>query len=169
MGTIRLGLAILVGVASCFTVHLQLMAQTVQEMAETMQNECAELLKRPPSVATYIHCGIAMRMSGDNGAAVDYFSKAIELDPGNADAYYNRGLSYSSSSLNMRQQGMSDFSKAIALDPRNGDYVLARAFSYYDAQDYDHCWQDVHSAQTLGADIPPPFIKELRRASGRNE
>ena len=161
----------IIGTASSFCIiHAPLLAQTmvtVEEMAETMRNECAERLKGTPSVATYIHCGIAMRMSGNNAAAVDYFSNAIGLDPSDAEAYYNRGLSYSS--LTMHQQGLSDFSRAIALNSRNGDYFLARSFSYYEAHNYDHSWQDLHSAQALGADVPPPFLEELRRASGSNE
>jgi len=38
-----------------------------------------------------------------------------------------------------------------------------------DKGEYDKSWQDVHKAQSLGAQLAPDFLEQLRKASGRKE
>ena len=47
------------------------------------------------------------------------YDKAIELDPNDAAAYYNRGHSYSD--LGQYQRAIEDFDKAIELDPNDAE------------------------------------------------
>jgi len=57
-----------------------------------------------------------------NQAITDY-SKAIELDPKFAKAYYNRSYAYDS--INQQDRAVEDFNKAIELDPRLADTLYA--------------------------------------------
>ena len=53
--------------------------------------------------------------------SIEDYDKAIELDPNDAEAYNNRGNSYSD--LGQYQRAIEDYDKAIELDP---DYAEAR-------------------------------------------
>ena len=56
--------------------------------------------------------------------AIEDFSKAIELDPKNADAYHNRGNVYAKE---LRyQEAILDYSKAIELEPTIAKYYSRR-------------------------------------------
>lgn len=52
----------------------------------------------------------------------------IARDPGNAEAYYRRGMLYDS--MGNHQQALSDFSKSIELDPRNAAAYFMRGLVY---------------------------------------
>jgi len=62
----------------------------------------------------------ASNISGSHKDAVDEYSKAIEINPKDAGAYYNRGATYIS--LGNYNQAIQDFSKAIEINPK---YVWA--------------------------------------------
>lgn len=59
----------------------------------------------------------------------DYYDKAIETNPKNADAYLNRGTYYQN--LNNNQQAIEDFTKAIEIDPKLEKAYVSRAYSQY--------------------------------------
>jgi tetratricopeptide (TPR) repeat protein len=48
--------------------------------------------------------------------AIDDFTKAIELKPGYAEAYYNRGQVWEEKGD--YERGLADYSKAIEISPR---------------------------------------------------
>lgn len=59
---------------------------------------------------------------------IEVQTKAIELNPNDAEAYYNRGCSYA---LKMQYDlAIADFSKAIELNPRNSNFYLDKADLY---------------------------------------
>jgi tetratricopeptide (TPR) repeat protein len=72
------------------------------------------------SSADFLHKGNAFIDSKDFENAIAAYTKAIELDPKYAMAYYNRGNAYRA--LGKREQTITDYSKAIELDPK---YVYA--------------------------------------------
>ena len=47
--------------------------------------------------------------------AISKWNKVLETDPGNADAYYNRGVAYRKKGE--LEQAMSDYTKAMEIDP----------------------------------------------------
>jgi tetratricopeptide (TPR) repeat protein len=64
-----------------------------------------------------------------------------ELDPNDADAYYNRGLSY----RDMRQyrRAIEDFDKAVELDPNfAADVYRNRGFSYSGLGQHERAIED---------------------------
>jgi len=66
--------------------------------------------------------------SGDTGAAHECFSSAIELDPGDATAYYNLGVIAQDAGKEADAIGM--YRRALELDPHLAEahYNLATLF-----------------------------------------
>ncbi len=62
---------------------------------------------------------------------------------------------------------ISDYSKAIELKPNHTKFYYNRAVTYYSKQEYAKAWEDVHKIEALGDSIHPDFLKELKKASGR--
>lgn len=59
--------------------------------------------------------------------AVADYTRALEVDPANSFAYYNRGIT--KDRMGDFEGAVDDFSSAIALDPRNADFYHNRGFS----------------------------------------
>jgi len=75
------------------------------------QNKVAE---RELSATDWVEKGIAVGKSGFLDEALDAFTKAIELNPKYAEAYYNRGVTYGAD-LSKHHQAIMDFTKVIEL------------------------------------------------------
>ena len=60
-----------------------------------------------------------MENAGKYQEAIEAYTKAIELDPKYAVAYYGRGLIYVV--LGDYRQAIRDYDKAIELDPKDAD------------------------------------------------
>jgi tetratricopeptide (TPR) repeat protein len=98
-------------------------------------------------------------------AILDY-TKANENDPGNAEIYFNRGIAYYAQDF--PDQAIADWDKAIELSPESADIYQKRAFAYFKKEKYDKSWEDVHKIEGLGYKVPPKFLEDLRKASGRD-
>ncbi len=82
-----------------------------------------------------------------------------------APAYSNRGLvSYSKG---LYDQAISDYTKALEINPRFAGAYYNRAFSYFRKGEYERSWKDIEKAESLGHQISPKFLDDLRKASGR--
>jgi tetratricopeptide (TPR) repeat protein len=68
---------------------------------------------------------------GDFDAAIENYSKAIVLDAGLAEAFYNRGLVYYYEKKDY-DRAAEDFDHAVKLDPDNADALFYRALADYD-------------------------------------
>jgi hypothetical protein len=44
-----------------------------------------------------------------------------------------------------------------------------RGRAYYFKKEYDKSWDDIKKVQALGYQIPPEFLDDLRKASGREK
>ena len=155
----------------------------------------------PKNAAAYNYRGYSHILAGDFDRALADYTKAIDLRPLYADAYYNRALVYDMHK-NEREKAIYDFTKAVQLKPRfgdayfgrgaayaksekydsaiadydraiemlpqNADIYYNRAVAYYGKGEYDNAWADVKKAQGLGCEIHPIFLKNLQKASGRN-
>lgn len=80
-------------------------------------------------------------------------------------AYINRGAAYAKKG--QHDLAISEFTKAIAINPRHADAYYNRAVAYSCTGKYEETWDDVHKAQSLGAQVHPGFLKALCDASGR--
>lgn len=84
---------------------------------------------------------------GNHAKAVKYYSKAIELDPEDIDAYNNRGNAYRA--LNKFEKAITDYSKVIELDSENVDAYNNRGISYHDLKKFKEAIRDYNKAIEL--------------------
>ncbi len=100
----------------------------------------------------------------DEQALAD-FAKAIELKPDFFMPYANRGLLY----FNKKEyeKALVDFNHAIEIEPKDAQSYNDRGCTYFFMKQYDKAWDDVHKAQELGYPVHPMFLKDLKKASGR--
>lgn len=98
----------------------------------------ANLLERPsdhPSGLSHgeshdavIEADTAGRRNGDHDIAIAEFTKAIELRPDAAEAFYGRGLAYQNK--NAFSEAVVDFTRAIELDPVHADALFRRSIAH---------------------------------------
>ena len=128
-------------------------------------NKALEL--NPRFAIAYRTRGFAYCGKGQYDQAISDFTKAIEINPRYADAYLFRGFAYGGKG--QYDQAVSDFTKAIEINPRYAVAYANRAVVYYCKGKYTKAWEDICKAQSLGIQIHPEFLKDLREASGRQE
>ncbi|MCL2759485.1 MAG: hypothetical protein FWD22_04675 [Treponema sp.] len=80
--------------------------------------------------APYIERGVALALGGYLDSAVKDFDKAIELDPLNSAAYYNRAIANIGRELEDAVV-LADFETAITLNPGDKDSYYAMGVFYY--------------------------------------
>ncbi|MGD8382892.1 MAG: tetratricopeptide repeat protein, partial [Syntrophobacterales bacterium] len=129
-------------------------------------NKAIELNQR--HAEAYNARGGAYLAKGQYDKAISDFSMAIELNRRYAEAYSNRGGAYA---LGKGQYDLAiaDCTKAIELNPKDAGAYNNRGFAYYSKGKYDKAWEDVHKAESLGYQVELEFLKDLRKASGRQE
>lgn len=135
------------------------------EDAISDQSKAIEL--KPMKSEPYYERGVAYLQNQQNDKAIDDFDQAITLKPGYLPAYIHRGIAYQ----RKRQYDLSisDFTKAIKIDSNQDFVYYNRAISHFYKREYSKAWEDIHKAQRLGLNIPPRFITDLRKASGREK
>jgi tetratricopeptide (TPR) repeat protein len=98
----------------------------------------------------WVKTGLVKLEAKDYPAAIQAFTRAIEADPKNADAYYGRGTARRRNG----EDSLPDLNKAIELDPQHGLAVSSRAISRLNREEYDGAKADVQSALELAPDLP---------------
>jgi tetratricopeptide (TPR) repeat protein len=117
-------------------------------------------VRSSPHRASYLNRGQARAVAGRKQAAIDDFTRAIEISPDYAKAYYNRGNVYADS----RDFGpaIADFTRAIEIEPRypraHNDRGMARATIglHRDAE------RDFTRAIELAPDSPTAYANRAR-------
>jgi tetratricopeptide (TPR) repeat protein len=86
-------------------------------------------------------------MRDEHGRTAADYDKLIELDPGNEDAYHERGDFY----YEMDEYGkaIADYSRAIELEPRYASAYFNRAYAYGEIAEYDKAIADYSKAIEL--------------------
>ena len=81
---------------------------------------------------------------GDYQGAIDYYTKAIELDPENSEIYIKRGdvRSFYNMVDGNYQGAIDDYSKAIELDPKDPQTYIDRALCKKNSKDYQGAVDD---------------------------
>ena len=124
--------------------------------------------KTPTELKKYSNIkGIAYLKKGQYDRAISNFNKALEIEPELARVYINRGAAYMGKG--QYEEAISDFTKAIEINPRYAITYYGRGVAYYYKKEYDKSWEDINKALALGYEIPPNFLNELRKASGREK
>ena len=71
-------------------------------------------------ISSFTNKGLKLFGSGQYNEAIQYFDKAISLNPNDALAYYNRGVV--KGYLGQYSEEIQDYDKAISLEPNNADF-----------------------------------------------
>lgn len=81
-----------------------------------------------------------------------------------AKSCLDRGIGYGKQG--QHDLAIAEFTKAIEIDPTPSIGYYNRALAYFFKKEYDKSWKDVEKAQSLGYQIPPKFLEDLRKQSG---
>jgi tetratricopeptide (TPR) repeat protein len=97
-------------------------------------------------VQSYLEKGLNCGAIGRMQCAIENCTRAIEIEPGNAQAYLCLGDAHANDG-NYRL-AIAQYDKALELDPNVGDAYYNRAASYFNLQDYDHAISDTALAKS---------------------
>jgi tetratricopeptide (TPR) repeat protein len=98
-------------------------------------------------VKTYMHLAIACYQSGDEMQTINVCSRIIELDPGDAMPYYNRGSIYSN--MGLYGKALQDLDKAIELQSGYAGAYNNRGLVHEKMKHYDKALADYNEAIRL--------------------
>lgn len=121
--------------------------------------------KQVANVATeakdWVEKGNKLREGDDQQGAIDAYSKAIELDPNNINAYENRGRAYGKSGN--YKQAVADFSRVIDLNPKSAIAYEMRGFTYDRILGYKQkAIQDLKTAASLGSEKAQDYLRSKK-------
>ncbi|MEW5734564.1 MAG: tetratricopeptide repeat protein [Thermodesulfobacteriota bacterium] len=88
-----------------------------QDVTDAIESFSAAVKQRPDSYQAFYYRGMAESRLFDCAKALPDFSRAIELYPGFADAYYRRALCYILVDQTGSSRAVSDLKTTLALDP----------------------------------------------------
>ena len=92
--------------------------------------------------------GALLSTYGNNKAAVQYFQKAIALDPNFSRAYFSQGVSYGQ--LSQYPKAIAQINMALKMEPQNGMYYYGRGRVYLLWGDRAKAIDDFKKAAELG-------------------
>ena len=82
-----------------------------------------------------------------NQAAIEEFTKVLEIDPDNAAAYYNRGNAYYFQEK--YEQAIADYTEALRIDPANVLAYIYRGVAYSNQGEYEQAIADYTKAWSI--------------------
>jgi tetratricopeptide (TPR) repeat protein len=94
--------------------------------------------------------------AGDYRVAIAEYSKALDSDSNNLEAYSERGLAY----LNLEeyQKAIADYNKAIQLNLNYADAYVARGFAYGQQEEYEKAIADHNKAIQLNPQLAIAYV-----------
>ncbi len=105
----------------------------------------SEILKYPNiNSKVYNNRGKIYLQLGEYQQAVDYYNKAIAINPTDTDAYNNRGIAYRN--LGKYQEAIQDYTKAITINPQSANTYNNRGVVYYNLKEYQKAIEDFNQA-----------------------
>ena len=123
--------------------------------------EKVSMISAGTTAEDYFELGSTAYKAKKYADAINYFSKAIELDPQDIDAYYNRGLSYTKAG-NLTQ-AITDFNVVIRFNPRDSVAYHNRGYAYYELGNLVQAINDYNSALSFN-----PYLSEAYYNRGSN-
>ncbi len=108
----------------------EVVKKSLEDYADKEKAALLELIKEEPSAENYYRLGNYERINENYSNAVEYYTKAIELNPDYEVAYNCRGIAYWG--LKNYKDSIKDYSKCIELDSRNYITYYNQGISYDD-------------------------------------
>ena len=137
-----------------------------EEAAYMAQNE---INAGNESASAYNILGNASFAKNNFPEAIEYYSKAIELDGEVSLYWYNRANS--KAMLKKHAEAMPDYNKAIELEKTNADYYFNRGTTLFFVKDYKGAKNDMESAIKINSKNATYFLNKsnVEIALGNNE
>jgi superkiller protein 3 len=82
----------------------------------------------------HIFMGLISLLKDEHDQAIASFQKAIDLNPGYANAYYNMGLAYSQ--LKEYRKAARYYQKAVAINPNHEEAYYHAGFAWFNLKKY---------------------------------
>ena len=120
-----------------------------QEKAATQSRTAKKSVKPGKKDANYwFNKGALVSTYGNNKVAVQYFQKAISLDPNFSRAYFSQGVSFGQ--LGQYPKAIAQINMALKHEPQNGMYYYGRGRVYLIWGDKTKAMADFKKAAELG-------------------
>ncbi|MGD8270949.1 MAG: tetratricopeptide repeat protein [Desulfobacterales bacterium] len=103
--------------------------------------------------------GALVSTYGNNKAAIQYFHKAIVLDPNFSKAYFSQGVSYGQ--LGQYQKAIAQINMALQKEPQNSLYYYGRGRVYLLWGDKDKALVDFKKAAELGDEDAIEYLEYI--------
>jgi protein O-mannosyl-transferase len=108
----------------------------IYDDALKIYNELATMIPNDPNVYFQRALVYQYENNAQPQLALADYNKALQINPGYAIGYLNRGSLYVDK-LNNYDAGIADFNKALELDPNNADAPINKGIAYYKKGDFD--------------------------------
>jgi tetratricopeptide (TPR) repeat protein len=112
-----------------------------------LKKESPKTVRLDANAADHYSSGKTKLASGDYSGAIADYTKAIGLDPKNAEAYYKRGEA--KSHFNDNSGAILDVDKAILLNSNDANYYTLKGNAHISLRKYDLAIQDFDKAIEL--------------------
>ncbi len=112
-----------------------------------------ETIKKP---LPFLERGLSKYKSGDFSAAVEDFTRAVDVDPTNALAYYYRGIAFED--LDDPYSAIEDYTKAIEINPSYAEAYNNRGCLMVKEGDYEEAIKDFTKAIKIKPDYATAYF-----------
>ncbi len=118
--------------------------------------------------AAHVAAGQQLQGKGDLKGAIAYFTAAIQLDPGNVNAYVHRGQCKGRQTPPDHAGAVADFTTAVQLDPKSAWAYNSRATAYMAVGDSAKAIADCNRAIEIAPTYVTPYHNRalLRERAG---
>jgi tetratricopeptide (TPR) repeat protein len=127
--------------------------------------EAEERVPEPPQedpATQQLHKGALCATYGNDQTAVAYFQRAIEMDPENSEAHFQRGISLGE--LGRYGEAIASINKAMDLGNRKGLYLYGRGRVYLLSGDAASAMADFKAAAALGNRDAKEYLQSTLQA-----
>jgi tetratricopeptide (TPR) repeat protein len=141
--------AILIYLSCLFATALVFSLSSVvlaQEKTTTKSQTARKPVKKDADF--WFNKGALLSTYGNHKAAVQYFQKAISMDPNFSKAYFSQGVSYGQ--LDQYPKAIAQINMALKIEPQNGMYYYGRGRVYLIWGDKAKAMADFKKAAELG-------------------
>jgi tetratricopeptide (TPR) repeat protein len=117
----------------------------------------AKLVKKDADY--WFNKGALVSTYGNNKVAVQYFQKAIALDPNFSGAYFSQGVSYGQ--LGQYPKAIAQINMALKMEPQKGMYYYGRGRVYLLWGDKAKAMDDFKKAADLGDEDALSYLEYI--------
>ena len=151
-------------VLGCFLAAILFLGLPNILIAQTKGTPQGKSVKKPSASVKkdadyWFEKGALVSTYGNNAAAVQYFHKAIVLDPEFSRAYFSQGVSYGQ--LGQYPKAIAQINMALQKEPQNSLYYYGRGRVYLLWGDKEKAMADFKKAAELGSEDALEYLEYI--------